>query len=106
MSNPKVKIGFHCGAFMMARESAGLRPGDKLCVLDTDPGSTAMRPKFEAGRGAPCFLGCPVAKRKCGRKLQRCFPSDDTLIGKQWRYVIDCKIAEVRDTTNEGKEGA
>ncbi len=99
-----IKVSFHCGAFMMARDASGLRPGDKLCVLDSDPAATALRPKFEDGRGAPCFVGCPVAQRKCGRKIQRCFPTDDSMIGKQWRYVIDCKVSDVRDTSEDRKD--
>lgn len=104
MSEPLIKVSLHCGAFMMVRDAGGLRPGEKLCVMDTDPSSTALRPKFEDGRAAPCFLGCPVAKRKCGYKLDKCFPSDDSLIGKQWRYVIECKIASITGTAKEKKE--
>lgn len=106
MSEPTVKVAFHCGAFMMARDAGGLRAGDKLCVMDTDPASTSLRPKFEDERGAPCFLGCPAAKRKCGRNIERCFPSDEEQIGLRWRYVITCKIADVHDTAAAGKEGA
>jgi len=90
----------------MAKNVGNLRPGDKLCVMDTDPSSTALRPKFEDGKPAPCFLGCPVAKRKSGYKRQRCFPSDESLIGKSWRFVIDCKVASVIDTATESKEDA
>jgi hypothetical protein len=100
-AQPTIKVLFHCGAFMMGRDPVRIHSGERMCVMDTDPASTSLRPKFEDGKPAPCFLDCPVAKRKCGYKLERCFPSDDAKIGKEWRYVIECKVCAVIDTEEE-----
>jgi len=72
----------------------------RLIVFDTESPTESGRPALADGTTARCFAQCPANKTKAGRKVDRCFPSDDKLIGKQWRWVVTChgKLTDERPT--------
>ncbi len=71
----------------------------RLLVCDTEGG--IARPILPDGTKAHCMMGCPKI-RASGIKQERCFPSDESKTGKQWRFIVAC-YPEHREGPAPGK---